>query len=211
MPAKRDMFDERHRLQQTVPKAVAAAPVAKPAPTRAPTIWPTRRTLLLVAAAVVALAGSASNANGSQLSEDAIVEICEAFALFDKDGNGVISTKELGKVMRALGQYPTEAELKEMIAEVDTYGNGTVEFPVFLAMMTKKTCTAHTEDEIREAFKVFDRDGNGFITATELRDVMTTLGEKLMDEEVDEMIRAADMDGDGQINYEEFAALMMST
>ncbi|KAL1457265.1 hypothetical protein MTO96_027705 [Rhipicephalus appendiculatus] len=154
---------------------------------------------------------SASNTNGSQLSEDATVEIREAFALFDKDGNGVISTKELGKVMRALGQYPTEAELKEMIAEVDTDGNGTVEFPVFLAMMTKKTCTADTEDEIREAFKVFDRDGNGFITATELRDVMATLGEKLMDEEVDEMIRVADMDGDGQINYEEFAALMMST
>ena len=53
------------------------------------------------------------------------------------------------------------------------------------------------------ANEVFDRDGNGFISAAELRHVMTNLGEKLTDEEVDEMIREADVDGDGQINYEE--------
>ena len=51
-------------------------------------------------------------------------------------------------------------------------------------------------------FLVFDKDGNGFISAAELRHVMTNLGEKLTDEEVDEMIREADIDGDGQINYE---------
>ncbi len=46
------------------------------------------------------------------------------------------------------------------------------------------------------------QDGNGFISAAELRHVMTNLGEKLTDEEVDEMIREADIDGDGQVNYE---------
>jgi calmodulin len=67
-----------------------------------------------------------------------------------------------------------------------------------------------TEDEIREAFKVFDKDGNGFISAAELRHVMTNLGEKLTDEEVDEMIREADVDGDGQVNYDEFVKMMLS-
>ena len=58
------------------------------------------------------------------------------------------------------------------------------------------------EDEIREAFRVFDKDGNGYISAAELRHVMTSLGEKLTEEEVEEMIIEADTDGDGQLNYE---------
>nr|2KZ2_A Chain A, Calmodulin [Gallus gallus] len=65
-----------------------------------------------------------------------------------------------------------------------------------------------SEEEIREAFRVEDKDGNGYISAAELRHVMTNLGEKLTDEEVDEMIREADIDGDGQVNYEEFVQMM---
>lgn len=71
-------------------------------------------------------------------------------------------------------------------------------------------CWCARASQIREAFKVFDKDGNGYISAAELRHVMTNLGEKLTDEEVDEMIREADVDGDGQINYEEFVRMMMS-
>ena len=68
--------------------------------------------------------------------------------------------------------------------------------------MAKKMKDTDSEEEIREAFKVFDKDGSGFIDSSELRQVMTTLGEKLTDEEVDEMIQEADVDGDGQVNYE---------
>ena len=91
-----------------------------------------------------------------------------------------------------------------MINEVDADGNGTIDFPEFLTMMARKMKDTDSEEELKEAFKVFDKDGNGFISAAELRHVMTNLGEKLTDEEVDEMIREADIDGDGQINYEEF-------
>ena len=70
-------------------------------------------------------------------------------------------------------------------------------------MMVKKMKEGgDSDEEIREYFRVFDKDGNGFISAAELRHVMTTLGEKLTDEEVDEMIREADINGDGQVNYE---------
>ena len=143
------------------------------------------------------------------LSEEQICEFKEAFSLFDKDGDGNITTKELGTVMRSLGQNPTEAELREMINEVDADGSGTIDFPEFLAMMAKKMKDNESEEEIKEAFKVFDKDGNGYISAAELRHVMTNLGEKLTDEEVDEMIREADVDGDGQINYEEFVKMMV--
>ncbi|XP_052766262.1 calmodulin-like [Mya arenaria] len=110
--------------------------------------------------------------------------------------------------MRSLGQNPTEAELQDMINEAD--GNGTIDFPEFLTMMARKMKDTDSEEEIKEAFRVFDKDGNGFIrwVAAELRHVMTNLGEKLTDEEVDEMIREADIDGDGQVNYDEFVTMM---
>ena len=89
-------------------------------------------------------------------------------------------------------------------------GNGTIDFPEFLTMMARKMKDTDSEEELKEAFKVFDKDGSGFISASELRSVMVNLGERLTDEEVDEMIREADIDGDGQINYEEFVKMMMS-
>merc|ERR1712087_274195 len=97
-----------------------------------------------------------------------------------------------------------------MINEVDADGNGTIDFPEFLSLMARKMKGTDTEEELIEAFKGFDRDGNGFISAAALRHVMTNLGEKLTDEEVDEMIREADVDGDGQINYEGFVKMMMA-
>ncbi|KAF7535048.1 hypothetical protein G7054_g5680 [Neopestalotiopsis clavispora] len=122
---------------------------------------------------------------------------------------GQITTKELGTVMRSLGQNPSESELQDMINEVDADNNGTIDFPEFLTMMARKMKDTDSEEEIREAFKVFDRDNNGFISAAELRHVMTSIGEKLTDDEVDEMIREADQDGDGRIDYNEFVQLMM--
>merc|ERR1719246_163490 len=145
-----------------------------------------------------------------QLTEEQIAEFKEAFSLFDKDGDGTITTKELATVMRSLGQNPTEAELQDMINEVDADGNGTIDFPEFCTLMARKMKDTDSEEELKEAFKVFDRDGNGLISAAELRHIMTNLGEKLTDEEVDEMIREADIDGDGQINYEEFVKMIMA-
>jgi calmodulin len=80
-------------------------------------------------------------------------------------------------------------------------GNATTDHASeFLTMMARKMKDTDSEEEIREAFKVFDRDNNGFISAAELRHVMTSIGEKLTDDEVDEMIREADQDGDGRID-----------
>lgn len=92
------------------------------------------------------------------------------------DGDGTINSHELGTVMRSLGQNPTDAELRDMISEVDADGNGTVDFPEFLTMMARKMGEKDVDEELRAAFEVFDKDGSGTISAAELKQVMQSLG-----------------------------------
>lgn len=138
------------------------------------------------------------------LTEDQIEEFKEAFALFDKDGDGTITADELGVVMRSLGRNPTREELEAMIAEVDDDGSGEIEFPEFLRLMASKLQDTDSIEEMREAFLVFDRDKSGSVTASELKHVMNNLGEQVTDEEVEEMIQEADADGDGELSFDDF-------
>jgi len=145
-----------------------------------------------------------------QLTDDQIQEFKEAFALFDKDGNGTITAKELGAVMRGLGQNPSEEEIRTMIDEVDTDCNGSIEFDEFLLLISNKIRMDSVEDELRDAFKVFDKDNDGYLTAPELRDVMMNLGDPMTVEDITEMVREADTNGDGKIEYSEFVQQIMS-
>eukprot|EP00092_Neocalanus_flemingeri_P064492 GFUD01078271.1.p2 GENE.GFUD01078271.1~~GFUD01078271.1.p2 ORF type:complete len:134 (-),score=58.16 GFUD01078271.1:91-492(-) len=106
-------------------------------------------------------------------------EFKEAFDEFDKDGSGSISSEELLGVMRAMGQNPTEDELLNLVMEVDVDGNGTIDFPEFLDMMKKKAHEVDEGEDLREAFKIFDRDRDGFIDMKELKSVTNMLGNML--------------------------------
>ena len=107
------------------------------------------------------------------MTEEKIVEFKEAFSLFDKDRDGTITKKELGMVMRFLGQNPTEAELQDMVNKVDADGNGTIGFPKFLIMMAMKKKEADNLERVREAYKMFAHNGDDFISDTELHLVRT--------------------------------------
>merc|ERR1712106_663946 len=118
----------------------------------------------------------------------------------------LLNTEELGKVMRTHGFNPSEEDLKDMIRNVDKNANGAIDFNEFIEMMIKQGTNA--DEDAAHAFKVFDRDGDGLITAEELRLTMNNLGEPLTESEVKAMIAEADTDGDGKINFEEFKNLM---
>lgn len=152
-------------------------------------------------------------AGAAAISSEQMSEFREAFAFFDKDGDGCITAEELSTVIRSLGQSPTPEELRDMVRDVDADGNGTIEFAEFLALMSRKADAdndaSDPEEELREAFRVFDKDHDGHISKAELRHVMISLGEKLTDEEVEEMIQEADLDGDGLVNFDEFVRMMM--
>ncbi|CAC5372058.1 CALM [Mytilus coruscus] len=144
----------------------------------------------------------------SERSAKVVSDFKEVFELFDKDGDGTITTKELDTVMRSLGQNPTENEVKEMVQKVDKDGNGTIEFPEFLQMATDMMKSVDLADEVRDAFRLFDNNGDGYITAPELKTILSNNGEKISDEELDAMVKDADVDGDGKINYEEFVSIL---
>merc|ERR1712029_807690 len=114
---------------------------------------------------------------------------------------GSVDSNGVKAIMRKVGQNPSDAEVADMINQVDKDGTGSLDFPEFLMMMCLKADAENAEDEIREAFQVFDGDGNGFINRQELACVMSNLGLELTSEEVQSMIDEADQDGDGQINY----------
>uniref|UniRef100_L2G7Q7 Calmodulin n=2 Tax=Colletotrichum gloeosporioides species complex TaxID=2707338 RepID=L2G7Q7_COLFN len=111
--------------------------------------------------------------------------------------------------MRSLGLNPSDTELTDMVNEVDADNNGTIDFNEFLNLMAVKVQVGDAEEELKNAFKVFDRDGSGTISAEELRHVLKSLGENMTNAEIDEMIQMADKNGDGTIDYDEFASIMM--
>merc|ERR1712042_324742 len=122
--------------------------------------------------------------------------------------DGSVDSSQVSSIMRAIGQNPSEAEIQDMVNQVDKDGTGSIDFPEFLMMMSLKADAENAEDEIREAFQVFDGDGNGFINRQELAVVMGNMGESLTPAEIQGMIDEADVDGDGLINYEEFYNMM---
>lgn len=145
------------------------------------------------------------------LTADELETFKEAFTVFDRNQDGSINTKELSTVMRSLGQNPTDAEVQDMINEVDVDGSGAIEFPEFCVMMVKKMQESDTENEIREAYRVFDKERTGCIAVSEMRLILSNLPEKLSEAEVEEMLAAADKDGGGDISYEEFRMMIGST
>ena len=146
------------------------------------------------------------------LTQEQIEEFKEAFQIFDVDGDDAISTDELGQVMRAMGYSPTQAELEEMIREVDADNNKVLDFSEFLTLMASKLRYNDTEEELLEAFKIFDRDGDQLIRKAEIKHVFDILGEKMTDEAIEDMIELADNDGDGlSLNFTEFCNMMTTT
>ncbi|XP_033708205.1 uncharacterized protein [Tursiops truncatus] len=142
-----------------------------------------------------------------QLSKEQAAEFMETFHRFDKDKDSAISTQELGAVMQERGLNPSEATLKGFIARDDADGDGVISSQEFLAVIAKGVQARVRADDLRTAFHAFDLDGDGHISMDELKQAMAQL--EVSQEELDIMIREADVDRDGQVSYEEFVRVLM--
>jgi calmodulin len=143
------------------------------------------------------------------LSAEQIQEFRQAFDIMDRNGDGVITVDDLATVMRAIGQSPNHSELQDMIREVDADGNDNIDFTEFLALMSRQMRQSDIEEELRETFRVFDRDNDGFITPQELRTLLISLGLDSSAQVIRAMIAEADRNRDGKIDFQEFRALAL--
>ena len=144
------------------------------------------------------------------LTDEQIIEFREAFQAFDKDGNGSITTKELGTVMRCLGQNLSEAEIKEMIDIVDEDKNGTIDFQEFLHLMARKMKIIDKEEELLDAFNILDRDGSGKISKYELRYIIMSTDSKIKGDDIEDIIKTIGTDEEGKIDLQDFIDILMS-
>ncbi|XP_056680610.1 centrin-3 isoform X1 [Monodelphis domestica] len=145
-----------------------------------------------------------------ELSEEQKQEIKDAFDLFDTDKDEAIDYHELKvKVaMRALGFDVKKADVLKILKDYDRESTGKITFEDFNEVVTDWILDRDPQEEILKAFKLFDDDDSGKISLRNLRRVARELGENMSDEELRAMIEEFDKDGDGEINQEEFIAIM---
>ncbi|GAU89140.1 hypothetical protein RvY_01725-1 [Ramazzottius varieornatus] len=136
-------------------------------------------------------------------------EIHEAFILFDTKGDGKIAAAQLGDVLRALGQNPTEADVNKFGFAKKHDERISVETFVPILHEVAKVRSTYRPEEFIEGFRHFDKDQSGNINSAELRHMLTTLGERLSDDEFEQVVGGME-DGQGMINYEAFVRHVMN-
>ncbi|KAM3862440.1 myosin light chain 1, skeletal muscle isoform [Diretmus argenteus] len=187
--------DVKAPAKKAEPAKAAAAPEPEPAP-------------VPVAAPTVDL-----SAVKVDFSPDQMEDYREAFGLFDRVGDNKVAFNQVADIMRALGQNPTNKEVKMILGNPssDDMNTKRVEFEGFLPMLQTIVNSPNkgTLDDYVEGLRVFDKEGNGTVMGAELRIVLSTLGEKMTEAEIDSLMTGQE-DENGQINYEAFVKHIMS-
>ncbi|KAF0307445.1 Troponin C, isoform 1 [Amphibalanus amphitrite] len=145
------------------------------------------------------------------LEKEQIVVLRRAFESFDKDKQGFITAVTVGDILRMMGIKVSSSSLKAIIEEIDEDGSGEIEFPEFLQLSAKFLIEEDEEamlKELKEAFRLYDKEGNGYITTQTLKEILHELDPRLTEEELVGIIEEIDEDGSGTVDFDEFMAMM---
>merc|ERR1711970_153058 len=152
--------------------------------------------------------------DATNLAHDEIKCLKVCFDLFDTKKQDFLSADDLGEIMRAMGSRPTEEELADLLHEVDEDGSGEIEFGEFCQLcatfLVEDPPLEEMKKELKDAFKLYDREGQGFITNDTLREIITELLAPLTEEEIEGILEELDEDGSGSMDFDEFCEMMMT-
>ncbi|XP_051947842.1 myosin regulatory light polypeptide 9-like [Xyrauchen texanus] len=140
----------------------------------------------------------------AMFDQSQIQEFKEAFNMIDQNRDGFVDKEDLHDMLASLGKNPSDEYLEGMMSEAP----GPINFTMFLTMFGERLNGTDPEDVIRNAFTCFDEEASGFIHEDHLRELLTTMGDRFTDEEVDELFREAPIDKKGNFNYVEFTRIL---
>ncbi|CAH2009576.1 unnamed protein product [Acanthoscelides obtectus] len=149
--------------------------------------------------------------SAEELSKDQVALLKNAFDTFDVEKKGSIGTVMIGTILSMLGVQTTEQMLADIINEVDEDGSGELEFEEFVTLASRFMVEEDAEamqQELKEAFRLYDKEGNGYITTSTLKEILKELDDKLTSDELDMMIQEIDTDGSGTVDFDEFMEVM---
>merc|ERR1712106_754593 len=152
-----------------------------------------------------------TTANMGDLDDTQLEALRTAFNSFDTEGKGHIDMDTIGNILRMMGVKVTAGALKEIVDELDETGNGLLGFDQFAELAAKFLVEEDEEElkkELTEAFRIYDKEGQGFITNETLKEILREIDNKLTEADLDGIIEEVDEDGSGTMDLDEFMEMM---
>jgi len=135
----------------------------------------------------------------------------KAFQMFDTGKTGLIDTGKIATILNTLGHNFVDEELQALIEGHDKEKTGKINFDAFSEIAGHFLEEEDDEamlQELKEAFRLYDREGNGYITTKTLREILQALDDKLGPDDLDGIIQEIDTDGSGTVDFDEFMEMM---
>jgi len=135
----------------------------------------------------------------------------KAFQMFDQGKTGFIDSSKIATILNTLGHNFVDEELQAVIEENDPENTGKLNFDAFSEIaghFLEEEDDEAMQQELKEAFRLYDREGNGYITTGTLREIMKALDDKLTSDDLDGIIAEIDTDGSGTVDFDEFMEMM---